>query len=510
LGTTFGEPEPASVTERRASTTALPSESPQFPNPLPPVGADAPSSLNTPAPPDTSRSPDASPPPTAALSAGARLSSSATYALFILFAINTLNFFDRQLLGALGEPVRKEFHLSDTGLGLLGTVFTLIYAAIGLPIGRLTDRWVRTRLVAIGTAVWSLLTAASGLAQTYTQLFISRLGVGVGEAVCAPAGQSLIGDLFPPQQRARAMGVFMLGLPAGVFMAYACAGAIGAAWGWRSAFLIACLPGLLLAVLALRIREPLRGALDVVKPTSTPSTSSAYWEVLKLPTMWWIILSGIFHNFNMYAINAFQTPFLQRFHEMSLRDASNVSAISVGAVGAIGLLAGGWLSDKIAARRRYGRLLLAACCMAVAAPLIFLALYQPKGAISAFAALMTLGTITLYVYYATVYAAIQDVIAPQLRGTAVAIYFCGMYVFGASFGPVATGMLSDHFAHQAMLAAGATTLTEAYKATGLHNAMYAIPVLATLASLVLFAAARSAALTQPSQPPSRAQPAAPG
>ena len=137
---------------------------------------------------------------------GARRVTGATYALLILFAINTLNFFDRQLLGALGEPVRKEFHLSDTGLGLLGTVFTLMYAVVGLPFGRLSDRWARTRLIAIGTLFWSALTAATGMAQSYAQVFISRLGVGVGEAVCAPASQSLLGDLFPPQQRARAMG----------------------------------------------------------------------------------------------------------------------------------------------------------------------------------------------------------------------------------------------------------------------------------------------------------------
>jgi MFS family permease len=205
--------------------------------------------------------------------------------------------------------------------------------------------------------------------------------------------------------------------------------------------------------------------------------------------MWWIILSGIFHNFNMYAINAFQTPFLQRFHAMSLREASNVSAISIGAVGAIGLLAGGWLADRIAAKRKNGRLLVAACCMALAAPCIFVALNQPKGAIAPFMTLMMIGTMTMYVYYATVYAAIQDVIAPGLRGTAVAIYFCGMYILGASLGPVATGMLSDHFAHQAMSAAGATTMTEAFKAIGLHSAMYAIPGLAVLASAVLFAAA---------------------
>ena len=425
--------------------------------------------------------------------AAAKFASRASYALLILFAINLLNFFDRQLIGALAEPIRKEFHLSDTSLGLLGTIATLFYALVGLPLGRLSDKWSRTRLLAIGTAVWSLLTAASGLVQNYMQMFVARLGVGVGEATCAPAGQSLIGDLFPPERRARAMGVFMLGLPAGLFLAYASAGAIGAAFGWRATFLFACVPGLLVAWLALRIPEPLRGAQDAARPAAyhDADMKSPYAAVLKLPTMWWIILSGIFHNFNMYAINAFQTPFLQRFHEMSLREASNVSAISVGAVGAIGLLAGGWLADKMRAKRRNGRLVLSAAAMAIAAPAIFLALSQPKGSVMAFMLLMMVGTMTMFVYYATVYAAIQDVIQPRLRGTAVAIYFCAMYVLGASMGPVVTGVLSDHFAHQAMLGAGATSMTESFKAAGLHSAMYAIPVMAVLAALVLFAASRT-------------------
>ncbi len=422
-----------------------------------------------------------------------KTASSASFALGVLFAVNLLNFYDRQLAGALAEPVRKEFHLSDTSLGLLGTVFTLMYAVVGLGFGRAADTWYRTRLIAMGTAVWSLLTACSGLAQNYTQLFISRLGVGVGEATCAPAGQSLIGDLFAPDRRARAMGVFMLGLPAGLCLAYFTAGAIGAAFGWRAVFLFACIPGLLLALLALRIPEPVRGAMDAARPGAQQDAAlrAPFAAVLKLPTMWWIILSGIFHNFNMYAINAFQTPFLQRFHEMSLREANNVSAISVGAVGAVGLLVGGWLGDRMSARRRNGRLLLAACSMAVAAPSIFFAVNQPKGAIVAFMLLMATGTMTMFVYYATVYAAIQDVIAPRLRGTAVAIYFCAMYVLGASLGSLGLGMLSDHFAHRAMTAAGAGAMTEAFKASGLHSAMYIIPVLAVLASLVLFAASRT-------------------
>jgi MFS family permease len=417
----------------------------------------------------------------------------ARFALLILFALNFLNFFDRQLMGALGEPIRKQFHLSDTALGLLGTVFIIVYALIGLPLGNLSDKWQRTRLLAIGTAVWSLLTAATGVAQSYTQLFAARLGVGLGEATCAPAAQSLIGDFFPPSRRAFAMGVFMLGLPVGTSVAYFSAGWIATHFGWRSVFYIACIPGLIMAVLALNIREPARGMLDAGAAHRDRSSlpASSFAAVLSLPTMWWIILSGIFHNFNMYAINSFTTPLLQRYHHMSLGDASNTSSIAVGAVGIIGLLAGGYLADRLSAKRRNGRLVLAAACMAIAAPCIFLAINQPPGAIAAYIVLMASGTITMYVYYATVYSAIQDVIEPRLRGIAVAIYFCCMYIFGGSLGPVGTGMLSDYFAHKAMRDAGALQMSEAFKAIGLHNAMYAIPILAMAAALVLYAASRT-------------------
>ncbi len=402
----------------------------------------------------------------------AKAATGAKYALFLLFAINLLNFFDRQLLDALGEPIRHEFHLSDTALGFLGTIFTIIYAFVGLPLGALSDRWYRNRLIALGTAFWSLLTAAT---------------------TCAPAGQSLIGDLFPPTMRAKAMGVFMLGLPAGIFLAYISAGAIATKFGWRAAFWFACIPGILLALMALRIPEPKRGGLDPgrVVTTAKDAVKSPFATVLGLPTMRWIIMSGIFHNFNMYAINSFNTPFLQRFHEMSLLNASYVSSISVGAVGAIGLLVGGWLADKMSAKRRNGRLVLSSAAMAIAAPCIFMAINQPKEAIAAYIIFMTMGTITMFVYYATVYTAIQDVIEPRLRGTAVALYFCFMYILGASMGPVGTGFLSDHFAHKAMTDAGATVMTEAFKATGLHNAMYIIPILALAAAAVLFAASRT-------------------
>src|SRR4051812_3297432 len=165
--------------------------------------------------------PDAGPSP---VSSGKEPIKGAGFALWILFGINAMNFYDRQILAAVAEPIRKEWALNDTMLGTLATAFTLIYAAVGLPLGRLADSWSRSKLLALGVAAWSALTAASGLAWSYAALFVSRLGVGIGEASCAPAANSLIGDLYPPGKRARALSIFMLGLPIGLFLSYRVSG----------------------------------------------------------------------------------------------------------------------------------------------------------------------------------------------------------------------------------------------------------------------------------------------
>jgi predicted MFS family arabinose efflux permease len=416
----------------------------------------------------------------------------ARYALAVLFGINLMNFFDRQIVAALGEPIRIEFGLNDTQLGLVATVFTLVYAAVGVPLGRLTDNWLRTRLIAIGVTFWSVLTAASGLAWNYTSFLWTRIGVGIGEASCAPAGQSLIGDLYPPERRAQAMAIFMLGLPLGLFSAYMVAGAIGEAWGWRAALFVACVPGLVLAVLALYIKEPPRGAVEPVAPGAVPV--SPYRAVLRIKTMWWIILSGMLFNFNSYAVNVFQTPFLQRYHELGLQHANTLSALSLGLTGAIGLLLGGWLGDRLRATRDNGRLLLAAIALLLGAPCVFMALQQHKGDVIAFTILMGTSSALSFVYYSTVYSAIQDVVPPKLRGTAVSLYFFAMYVLGASFGSAIMGALSDAFAQQAMVTAGASEMGPEFRAAGLHSAMYVIPALLLLCAGSLFGASRTVAI----------------
>jgi MFS family permease len=415
----------------------------------------------------------------------------ARFALATLFAINLLNFFDRNMFGALVEPIRKEWALTDSQIGWLATAFTLLYAIVGVPLGRLSDRWSRRKILSIGVAVWSLLTATSGIASSYAALFAARLGVGIGEASCAPASSSLIGDLFPPKHRSRAFSLFMLGLPLGTFLSTFISGRVAAAYGWRAAFYVAGAPGILLAILAWRISEPPRGASEASSTAVPPRQGSPYRRVLGIPTMRWLILSGALLNFNMYAIATFLPAFLSRYHALSLQQANAITAIVFGAVGIPGLLLGGWLADYAGKQKLNGRLLLTSLTSFLTAPCIYFSLSRPPGDVLTFSLLMGTGCMLAFVYYAGVYAAIQDVIVPSLRATAMAIYFFAMYLLGGSFGPLLTGKLSDHFARQAMSAAGAASVTETLRAAGLHTAMYVIPICSVILSAVLFAASRT-------------------
>jgi predicted MFS family arabinose efflux permease len=434
----------------------------------------------------------------------------------VLFAINLMNFFDRQIIGGVGEGIRREWALSDTALGLLGTVFTLLYAVVGLPLGRLSDRKERRTILAAGVFLWSLLTALSGIARSFAQLIVARLGVGVGEATCSPASTSLIGDLFPATARARAVAIWMLGLPLGLGLANGAGGWILQNWGWRKAFYIAAIPGLLCGAAALMMREPRRGMKEAHAVGDRRRAGNPYLLVLSIPTMWWVILSGALHNFNMYTLGAFVAPFLVRFHHMSFLNAGWVAACVYGFSGIIGLTGGGWLADRLYARRVDGRLLVGTTAIVICAPLMFFGLARAGGDVVGFTLLMGLGSGVMFAYYSTVYSTIHDVVEPSLRGTAMALYFFAMYVLGASMGPVGTGLASDYFTFQKASAAGAVAplpfgaimgaefrslvgeakgfdlrALEPFRAEGLHRAMYIVPIFAAILAVVLFAASRT-------------------
>src|SRR5262249_9028400 len=267
-------------------------------------------------------------------------------------------------------------------------------------------------------------------------------------------------------------------LPLGLALSFFVSGAVAQRYGWETAFFVAGIPGLFLAAAALFILDPPRGAADAPAPAGTAPLpfAAVVPRVLGMPTMWWIIISGALHNFNMYALGSFVASFLTRYHGLSVAKAGAVSGLVYG-FGALGIFAAGWLGDRAFRRGVRGRLNVAWIGLAAAVPCLLLALDAPAGDVWWCAVWLLPGCMLLYAYYGTVYAAIQDIIEPSLRGTAMAIYFCAMYFLGALYGPVATGWISDYSARRAALADDSLTVTELHKALGLHNAMYLIPIL---------------------------------
>ncbi len=413
--------------------------------------------------------------------------------LAVLVAINVLNFYDRQVAGAVVEPVRKEFGLSDTQIGWLNTAFTLLYGVVSLPLGLLADRTSRKKLLAIGVTVWAALTASARWINSYSFLVFTRLGVGVGEATAAPTATSWIGDLYPAEKRSKPLALFMLGVPVGGALSFFFTGPIAQRYGWRAGMVVAALPALLLVPLLLMLHEPERGAAES-RPVARDAGS--IWQVLRIPTFWWIALSGALVNFNLYAIGVFFPAFFQRIHHLNVAQAG----IKTGIIYAIGGICGGslsgWAGDRIVRRSRSGRMKIAAIATLVSVPLSYVGIHQGYGALALAMPLLTAAYGLLNMYYGLVYAAIQDIVAPALRGTSMAIYFLVMYLLGASWGSLVIGGLSDKLAHRAALLAGVVIpsaeafkklpVYEPFKATGLQQALLALPALSVLLALVLW------------------------
>ena len=410
------------------------------------------------------------------------------FSAFVLFAVNILNFYDRHVPGALTEPIRKEFHLSDTQVGLLGSIFIWLYAIVGVPLGRIADTASRKKLLAGAIVLWTALTASAALATSFTMLLISRVGVGVGEAGCAPAATSWLGDLFPPDRRSRVLALFMMGVPIGGALSFFFSGTLAQAYGWRAAMALAAAPALLLVPALLLLREPERGASE---PNAAAFETASVWTILRIPTLWWIIASGVLLNFNAYSIASFLPALLSRVHGLSLAASGVASGIVYIFGGVIGGTLAGLLGDSIVRRRKDGRLLVASISSLVAAPLACLAILQPAGAMIAAVIFFALTYAALTSYYGLVYSAIQDLVAPNQRGTTMAVYFLAMYLCGASFGPLLTGRLSDLLARRAATLAGSPAVTEVFRAVGLRQAMLEIPMLSVVLALILYLGSRS-------------------
>jgi MFS family permease len=418
----------------------------------------------------------------------------------VLFAINILNFYDRTVPAALVEPMRREFGLNDTQIGLLTSAFIWFYALVGLPLGLIADRWSRKKLLAWGVVVWSALTASTGLATTYALLLFSRIGVGFGEAACAPTATSWLGDLFPVNQRSRVLALFMMGVPIGGALGYFFGGPIAQAYGWRAAMVSAALPALLLVPALLILREPERGASERVSSKPSDGTmlgrhdalvTTSIWNILRIPTLWWIIASGALLNFCAYAFAMFLPAFLTRVHGLSVANSGKAAGTLYLLGGVLGGVLSGRVGDYVVHRRKDGRMLCAALMALITVPLACIGILQPRGSLLLATVFLGLMYVSLSSYYGFVYSAIQDFVAPNQRASTMAIYFMAMYICGASFGPLLTGKLSDLFAHRAATAAGSAVVTEVFRAVGLQRAMLVIPVLSVALAFVLYMGSRT-------------------
>lgn len=410
----------------------------------------------------------------------------ATFAIITLFAINILNFYDRNVAGALTEPMRKEFHLSDTQVGLLGSAFIWLYALIGVPLGKIADVWSRKKLLGWGILIWSALTAFTYFVVNFPMLMFSRLGVGIGEAACAPTATSWLGDLVPPTRRARALGLFMLGVPIGGAFSYFFSGPVAQAYGWRAAMVLAAAPALALIPALMMLHEPERGAAETHREAAPVGTM---WSVLKIPTLLWIIASGALVNFNMYAIGTFMPAMFGRIYHLGVGQAGIQTGYVYMIGGVIGGLTAGWAADRIIRTRKNGRMLIGAAFTLAGAPFAYFGTVTHDLTMSVI--FWTVAYASLNTYYGCVYSSIQDIVAPAQRGATMALYFMAMYLCGASFGPLLTGKLSDMFARRAADAAGSAVITDAAKAIGLQEAMLVVPVLSAALAFVLFMGSRT-------------------
>jgi len=363
--------------------------------------------------------------------------------LGLLAAINVLNFIDRQVIFILFEPVKRDLHLSDTALGLLGGFgFAIFFALMSIPLGRVADRWSRRKLIALGVAAWSAMTAMSGFARSFTQLFVARMGVGIGEASFGPAALALISDLFPPERRASVMAVFASGVPIGAGLGLVIGGFVAARYGWRAAFWVLGAPGLVLALLAWRMPEPPRGHAEGLAADGGATDPKALGEIfLRTPTLRYHVLGVSCIVFAIAAFGAWAPSFLQRHHGFSVREAGGLSGAVFATAGLVGVLLGGALSDTLARRRADGRMRLILYGALVAAPLTVGTLYlRARGP---FLACFWLNTAVSSMWFSPATATVHDCVEPRHRGIAVAVYLALLNILGFALGPLAVGAASD-------------------------------------------------------------------
>ncbi len=373
------------------------------------------------------------------------------YVLGVLFIIYALNFVDRILIGIVQEPIRREFHLGDGMMGLLGgPAFALLYTLLGIPFARWAERGNRISIIAIGVALWSAMTALCGFAANFVQLACARVGVGIGEAACTPPAHSVISDYFPAERRATALSIYMLGGQFGIILA-----AVGGGWlvqnfDWRVTFWALGVPGVLVAILfKLTVREPPR--------TGGVARVPGFGETLKTlagkKAFWHFAFAAGLMAIVAYAGGQFLPAYLVRTYQLDHFQAATAYGLIAGISAAFGTYLGGALDDRLSSKYKRAASYVSALGPAIALP-FFLMAYGLQLSIVPTLALLMGGSAFLFLYLGPTFAVAQSVVSPRMRATASAILLLVITLIGYGLGPPTLGALADYFANARMVDAG--------------------------------------------------------
>ncbi|MCG8440879.1 MAG: MFS transporter [Caulobacterales bacterium] len=385
------------------------------------------------------------------------------YVLFILVVVYTFNFLDRQIVGILAVPIKDDLGLSDTQLSLMGGLaFALFYTFLGIPIAWLADRWNRVWIMTVALSVWSAMTAVCGLAQNFAQLFLARLGVGVGEAGGVAPAYTIIADYFPSHQRARALSIYSFGVPIGASLGIFLGGVLTSYLSWRAAFIIVGLAGLAIApIFRATVREPVRGGLDGAKAVVTPAPFGSVVRALtRKPSFWTLSLGAACSSMMGYGL-IFWLPsfFVRSFGEAlpaffaflpafmvppdagPLLFASYFYATVLLIGGVAGIWMGGALADHFGAARKSAYALVPAAAFALTVPFYVAGVLSQSLALTWF--LFLVPAALSLVWLGPVISAFQHLVQPNMRATASAIFLFINNLIGIGLGNLLIGILSD-------------------------------------------------------------------
>jgi predicted MFS family arabinose efflux permease len=361
--------------------------------------------------------------------------------LILLLAVNLLNYVDRQVLFALLPAIQKDLSLSDAQAGSLASAFMVVYMLAALPIGYLADRGGRRLWIAAGIGLWSLATAASGVARGFAQLFGARAAVGIGESCYGTISPSFVAEHFPPQRRAFVLALFSMAIPVGSALGYAAGGALGQAWGWRNAFYLVGLPGLGLMVWSLRLREPPK--TPEPRSQTPPSAWASYRDLFRVPSFTLVTLAGAAMTFALGGLAVWMPSFFHRQWGLSIGRAGTLFGGMTVVAGLLGSLCGGWLADWALRWTSRSYFWVSGLGYAAGLPLAAAALLAPSLRLCVSA--MVLAEFFLFLNMGPVNAVIVSVTAPRARSMAFAANILLIHALGDAVSPTLIGLGSDRW-----------------------------------------------------------------